>query len=95
MSHEDAKFKHSTRIHKDKSAEMRQVEIAVQHGEDKFEARNAPHRYAKKHAAYHKNHVPSTHHSRQLTAQEKRLYQEDEKHGYHAIDPEDSAVLNA
>ena len=50
MSDEDAKIKHSKRLHKEEAAIHRQQKIAIQHGADKFNVRDEPHRFAKHHA---------------------------------------------
>ena len=50
MSHEEDKFKHSARLHKEESAIKKQQKIALQHGVDRKEVEKEPHRFAKHHA---------------------------------------------
>lgn len=50
MSHEEDKFKHSARLHKEESAIKKQQKIALQHGVDRKEVEREPHRFAKHHA---------------------------------------------
>ena len=50
MSDENAKLKHSKRLHKDEAAIKKQVKIAKQHGVDPVLLEDQPHRYAKHHA---------------------------------------------
>lgn len=50
MSDEEAKIKHSKRLQKQENAIHKQQKIAIQHGADKFEVRDEPHRFAKHHA---------------------------------------------
>ena len=50
MSHEEDKFKHSTRLHKEEAAIKKQQKIALQHGVDRKEVEREPHRFAKHHA---------------------------------------------
>jgi hypothetical protein len=50
MSDEESKIKHSKRLHKEEAAILKQQKIAIQHGADKFEVRDEPHRFAKHHA---------------------------------------------
>ena len=95
MSHEEAKIKHSKRIHAKESAVAKQVKIAKAFGMKVEE----PHKFAKHHALdCGVAGCPMCSSPRKITGQrtiqEKRFYQEEEKHGYHAIDPEDSKVFN-
>jgi hypothetical protein len=48
MSHEEDKFKHSSRLHKDESAIAKQVKIGKHYGMSKKEI-DQPHRLAKRH----------------------------------------------
>ena len=50
MSHEEDKFKHSARLHKEESAIKKQQKIALQHGVDRKDVEREPHRFAKHHA---------------------------------------------
>ena len=50
MSHEEDKFKHSARLHREEAAIRKQQKIALQHGVDRKEVEREPHRFAKHHA---------------------------------------------
>ena len=81
MSTEEDKFKHSKRLHQEENAIHKQQKIAIQHGADKFDVQNEPHRFAKHHAMDCGNpECPTCGNPRKinkkLTAQEKRMYQD-------------------
>ena len=81
MSTEEDKFKHSKRLQKEENAIHRQQKIALQHGADKNLVEDEPHRFAKHHAMDCGNpECPTCGNPRkinkQLTAQEKRMYQD-------------------
>lgn len=50
MSHEEDKFKHSTRLHKEDAVIRKQQKVALQHGLDRKEVERESHRFAKRHA---------------------------------------------
>jgi len=81
MSHEDAKIKHSKRLHDEETHIKKQVKIAKAYGVPVTE----PHRLAKHHVMDCGNPQcplcgnPRRSHKDKLTAQEKRLFQDVEK----------------
>lgn len=50
MSHEDDKYRHSTRMHREEAAIRKQQKIALQHGLDRRQVELESHRFAKHHA---------------------------------------------
>lgn len=50
MSHEEDKYKHSARLHKEDAAIKKQQKIALLHGADRKDVEREPHRFAKHHA---------------------------------------------
>ena len=84
MSTEDAKFKHSKRIHQDENAIKKQAKIARQHRVADYQSKieREPHRLHKRHAMDCGNPEcylcgnPRKTHKDKLTAQEHRLFQD-------------------
>lgn len=81
MSKEEDKIKKSKRLQKEKNAIHKQQKIAMAHGATRMEVEEEPHRFAKHHAMDCGNPqcVVCSNPRRvfkQLTAQEKRLYQD-------------------
>jgi len=79
MSHEDAKFKRSKRIHDKETAVKKQNRIAKEHGINTYE----PHRFAKHHAMDCGNpdcticgNPRRLKHANNLTKQERSLFQD-------------------
>jgi len=81
MSKEEDKIKKSKRLQKEENAIHKQQKIAMAHGATRLEVEEEPHRFAKHHAMDCGNPqcVMCSNPRRvfkQLTAQEKRLYQD-------------------
>lgn len=102
MSDEDTKAKHSKRIHDKETAVLKQVKIAKQHNVDPSWSKDMrePHRMAKRSAMDCGNpkcmmcgNPRKT--FKQLTIQEKRMYQNEEYHCYHGIDEEDTELSDS
>lgn len=88
MSNENDKIKNSKRRHKDEVAVEKQRKIAKQHSIDAYQHKTVeqPHRMHKRHAMDCGNPEcfmcgnPRKTHKDKLTAQEKRLFQDPDKH---------------